>query len=236
KNRYLLENIEIVSLANLDNIDYKNNDLIISTINLRNIVVNKKFNFINISPIFTLEEQKKLDKFLVPKGSNIYFDKLSEYIDENTINEKENFYIDKKNIIYINKKFKKWEEIIDYGVEIMKNLGYVSEFYKEDIKSKIYKYGSYIVVDDYIAIPHGNYEKNVYKNGCLIIYLKHSIIFPNNKEVKFLVFLSFLDKKVLEKGMIEIYNILKRIKKDTNLKNIQNKKELLNIIKGANLC
>ena len=133
--------------------------------------------------------EKSIEKLLLGKNSDV--------ISVNDLKENQNLYsyFYSGNVEYIKEKIENWEEIIDIGVNILKNNKKVNEEYSEDIKSLIRNFGPYMVITEDIAIPHSETNKNVYEKGIALLVLKYPVFFPKNKRVKILFFLSSKERK-----------------------------------------
>ncbi|BBM35342.1 PTS sugar transporter subunit IIA [Pseudoleptotrichia goodfellowii] len=168
--------------------------------------------------------EKSIEKLLLGKNSDV--------ISVNDLKENQNLYsyFYSGNVEYIKEKIENWEEIIDIGVNILKNNKKVNEEYSEDIKSLIRNFGPYMVITEDIAIPHSETNKNVYEKGIALLVLKYPVFFPKNKRVKILFFLSSKERKdnlkIIEDilKLIEQYDFKKRIEK------IENKGMLVELI------
>ena len=77
----------------------------------------------------------------------------------------------------------------------MKQQGYITDKYIQEMIDNIKKFGSYIVIEEGIAIPHGNISKNVMKNGISLLISKKKVFLPDKKFVKSL---DKLTKKLLK--------------------------------------
>ncbi|RRD39214.1 PRD domain-containing protein [Leptotrichia sp. OH3620_COT-345] len=267
KEKYDLKELKLISYLGLSEINLKEYDAMITTINLKKSIQEKlKIEIIKVSPFLIEEDIKKLDSYFNKKKikeigvseilksirgfveiknekalteslENLLFDKNQLVKTDNSKNDNEGKrkeslydYLNLHNIRYIENKIESWEEIIDKGVEILKNNGKVSMNYSEDIKSLIKNFGSYMVVTENVAIPHAEINKNVYCKGTALIVLKYPIIFPENKKVKILFFLSSLEKKDNIKIIEDIINLIDKYDFRQKTEKIRDEKSLIRLI------
>lgn len=281
KEKYDLKELKLISYLELSDINLKEYDAIITTINLKkSIQESLNIKVIKVSPFLIEEDIRKLDSYFNKrKAKKIEFSEILKSIEkfveikdkrglkkslekllfdrnqEKWINKKidndkekifENLYdnLNSNNVRYIKEKFRKWEDIIDVGVKVLKENKKVNMNYAEDIKSLIKNFGSYMVITENVAIPHSETNKNVYEKGIALLVLKYPIFFPKNKKVKILFFLSSKERKdnikIIEDilKLIDGYNFKERVKKiESNqalMKLINQIKNEVNKIDGEN--
>ncbi|WP_156413112.1 PTS sugar transporter subunit IIA, partial [Oceanivirga salmonicida] len=210
--RYKINNIVIVSKIDMFKINIKDYDLLISTVDCNDLKINIKT--LKISPLITNNEIQKLDKYFKIK--------TDIKLGQKTINSKSKEIFNDKNIFYIVKKINSWQEAIKIGVEKMSHLKFVDKNYYNKLINSVLEYGPYIVISKGIAIPHAVSENKKYKSGYVVVYFKHPIIFPNNKEVK-LMFFIYNKNKNDNRDLIE--NIIKITEKN-NIDFIKDRKTL----------
>ena len=281
KEKYDLRELKLISYLELSDINLKEYDAIITTINLKkSIQESLNIKVIKVSPFLIEEDIRKLDsyfnkrkvkkiefseilksieKFVEIKDKRglkkslekLLFDRNQEkWINRKIDNDKEKIFenlydnLNSNNVRYIKEKFRKWEDIIDVGVKVLKENKKVNMNYAEDIKSLIKNFGSYMVITENVAIPHSETNKNVYEKGIALLVLKYPIFFPKNKKVKILFFLSSKERKdnikIIEDilKLIDGYNFKERVKKiESNqalMKLINQIKNEVNKIDGEN--
>ena len=281
KEKYDLKELKLISYLELSDINLKEYDAIITTINLKkSIQESLNIKVIKVSPFLIEEDIRKLDsyfnkrkvkkiefseilksieKFVEIKDKRglkkslekLLFDRNQEkWINRKIDNDKEKIFenlydnLNSNNVRYIKEKFRKWEDIIDVGVKVLKENKKVNMNYAEDIKSLIKNFGSYMVITENVAIPHSETNKNVYEKGIALLVLKYPIFFPKNKKVKILFFLSSKERKdnikIIEDilKLIDGYNFKERVKKiESNqalMKLINQIKNEVNKIDGEN--
>ena len=80
----------------------------------------------------------------------------------------------------------------------------------KEMKELVEKFGSYIVVADGIAIPHGSIGKNVIKDGAALLVLKEAVKFDDGEMVNIFIPFATRGKKLHSKLLNEIFDIIKR--------------------------
>ena len=65
--------------------------------------------------------------------------------------------------------------------------------YIESMIKKIEEYGSYMVTNKKIAIPHSQNDNNVFKTSMGLLTLENEITFPGNLPVKIILIFSSVD-------------------------------------------
>ena len=91
-------------------------------------------------------------------------------------------------------------------------------------------YGSYMVIEDGIAIPHAKNEGNVYKTGLTLLILKHPVSMDDGKSLS--VFFSFCSHDNSEHldALVAISNLIKESSFKEHLFNFQSESEVLQFI------
>ncbi|WP_156286249.1 BglG family transcription antiterminator [Oceanivirga salmonicida] len=205
---------------------YKNIDYVLTTIDLK-----EEINSIKISPILNDDDFKKLlslgfkikkrkiyiDELLTDLKNefNIYDEKLKDYLLEKY---KGIFYTSKPNFINIlssiNKNKVKFIDNIDSFESAVKEVGNIlvnnnscNKEYINIMLENILKYGSYMIVEEGVAIPHANSKENVYKTDFAFLILKNPVKL-NAKEAKIFFAYCSVDNNSHLGFLKELYNII----------------------------
>lgn len=107
----------------------------------------------------------------------------------------------------MNVEIDNWKDLLRFCGDKLVGQGAVSNRYTDEIVEVIDKYGAYIVIDDYIAIPHAK-STHINKTAMALVILKEKVLFPRNKEVKVLLPFSSLDNKEHLKALVEFSNLI----------------------------
>ena len=86
-------------------------------------------------------------------------------------------------------------EAIRISGSSLKNAGFIKEEYIEEMIKNVEQNGSYMVVNDIVALPHARTENLVNKTGMSLLVIKNKVIFPDNKKVKLVLSFSSFDQK-----------------------------------------
>lgn len=239
KDRYNINILDIIPLNQVKNIDFsKNIDLIITT--LGKLDIKSDIPIISINPILKSEDISLLDSYNLPKYSNrtslsLVMKTISSHCE---IKDKTGLVEALKNILdgkivddleirgkklseFLNPENIKlkvnassWEEAIRKVGKILVECGNVEESYIDTMIEKVKQHGSYIVVTDLLAIPHGDISTGVINSGMALISLDRPVLFPENKSVKFLLAFcataskDYLDALTSFLELVDNYNFL----------------------------
>ena len=248
----------VISYFQLSNYDLSGIDYIISTIKLKNrLLYPEKPKIIEITPFFSIEDQKNLEEnYIFKKKNNEIRVSVSEIVtivkkyatihNPESLNHelvkifnRETFYPVKENkfMDYISpgkiqytESVKDWKESIAMAGKELLQSGHINDLYIEEIINVTETFGAYFVLGNKIAIPHGQLAKNVYKNGINILYIKKPVIFPDNKEVSLIFFMAALEKNAHLKSLASILGLAKNQNFLLGLEKINNNIGLYNLI------
>ena len=214
KEIYNLDILDILPYYLMGTLDlnYKNIDLILSTVDL-----DKKYDVpvIKINPILKEEDFNLLSKYGIQTNkSKISLKKLIKIIsDYSNINDKELLvkelklqfdskiiddisesghilaeFLNTGNVKIVN-NVKDWKDGVQIAGEILEKNNIVDKKYIHEMIALIEKHGSYIVVEEGLALPHAGISESVFMTGISLLIVKEGVLFPNNKRVN--IFLSF---------------------------------------------
>ncbi|MGL6114260.1 MAG: PTS sugar transporter subunit IIA [Cetobacterium sp.] len=134
-----------------------------------------------------------------------------------------------KGNISVKKKAENWKEAIEKAGEILLRKDYIEEKYIEAAIKNVEKLGNYIVLTDYVAMPHSRPEDGVKKTGMSLLVLKEPVDFLGEK-INLIFMLASKDNS----SHIEIIKKLAKLIDDEtvieNLKKCETEEEILNII------
>ena len=236
RQNYNLEIVDTISYMQFLDYDISHIDLVITTLNLKeNPHDYAAIPAVKISPFFTYNDQKELGRFLMKKKFNgqklqtimeiieknsiiqnrdILISELSEAMEENEENEDNKEEKEIKNLLYFISKEKtaiadnkiNWEEALEICGGMLVNTRDISVKYIDEIHNITENFGSHFVLENGIAIPHGEVDKNVFNSSISILLSKKPIIFPEKKEV-FLIF--FISAKTTKDHLKSVEDIMK---------------------------
>ncbi len=232
KDNFNVEIVDIIPKYLLGKKNYKVEevDYIISTIeiefesNIPKILVNPMLNREDIDLMESLAIPKNKKKVLlsgilgVIEKNSVITDKnklgkdLIEFMPDKIYNdiEKDEYSLKdliRKKDIHIDVKLDTWQEVLRFSGEKLEEQKAVSNRYTDEMVEVIDKYGAYIVIDDYIAIPHAKSDE-IEKTAMSLVILKEKVVFPGNKEVKVLLPFSSRDNKEHLKALVEFSTLI----------------------------
>ena len=100
-----------------------------------------------------------------------------------------------------------WETAIEIATKPLIDDGSVRCEYVNDMISSINKFGPYIVIDDYIAIPHAISEENVNKQSMSLLSIKEPVDLLGNP-VKLFIVLAPEDRDGHMQSLAELSELL----------------------------
>ena len=124
-----------------------------------------------------------------------------------------------------------WEESIKIAAEPLLDKNFIKEKYIQSMIDNIHEYGSYIVLVPGIAMPHAKDEESVNKTGMSFLKLQKAVEYPEEKEVKIIFVLAAKDNSEHLELIADLSSILADEEVLTKFKNVEDEKELIELIK-----
>lgn len=215
KNAYSVFIKDIIPIYKLEDYDLDEVDLIITTLHLNNdyskpvVEVNtilSNDDKINLGKAGLQEQQRKikLNKLLkIIEKNTLITDgitlkkELKEFIGDLLIDDTNKNILSLsellKNNIILQSEARDWKEAINEIGEMLIDEGACDETYVSSMIKKIEEYGSYMVTNKKIAIPHSKNENNVFKTSMGLLIPKNEILFPGNLPVKIILIFTSSD-------------------------------------------
>ncbi len=249
KNAYSVFVKDIIPIYKLEEYDLDEIDLIITTLHLDNSFSKP---IVQVNTILSNEDKINLQKAgLQEQQRKIRFSNLIKIIEKNTLitdlatlkKELKEFIGDlliddtSKNILSLSELLKNniilqsdsndWKEAILEIGEMLLDDGSCDKIYIDSMIKKIEEYGSYMVTNKKIAIPHSKNDNNVFKTAMGLLTLENEVIFPGNLPVKtILVFTSIDGEEHLEAladfmDLANNHNFLPRLDEFTNIRKVK---------------
>lgn len=251
KQRYNINILDTIPLNQLNNIDFSRKiDLIITT--LTTVDIDTEIPIVSINTILKEKDIETLDLYNLSKhldkvSLSVICDTISKHCE---INNKKFLVKDLKSILegkiiddlkergkklsdFINtdviklkQKVETWQEAIQVAGELLVESGYVNEKYIQTMINKVEKYGSYIVITNLLAIPHGELSEDVNCSGMALVSLDKPVYFPDKKPVKYLlafcgtVSKDYLDALTQFLELVDNCDFLETIEKSSSPKKI----------------
>ncbi|MBS3991746.1 MAG: PTS sugar transporter subunit IIA [Erysipelothrix sp.] len=207
-------------------------DLIVTTI--KDLAIEQPIPLIYVKPILSTVDFEKLDDYLVNRKSQILLSDLTDIISEHTqivdrkklveslvsrfgntlINDLESpnlnliKFLPSDNILIIEDEID-WQTAISLCGDMLVTNGYVNEHYVESMINAFENYGSYMVIDDGIAIPHAKNEDNVFQTGIVLTICKKPVWFNDEHRISsFFAFCSADHHEHLD-ALVAISNLIR---------------------------
>ncbi|MEG0669091.1 MAG: PTS sugar transporter subunit IIA [Clostridium sp.] len=252
---YNVKIVDLVAYSDFINYDTSELDLIVTTLN---IAENENMNIplVQISPFLTLTDQKNLGRYLRKAGYNM--NKLTEIVDivnksavvkdeselineltkalfKKEINKTESRTRGLKDFISIDKvriidKVENWKESIIQSGNILIDSGDINKEYIEDIIKIAENYGVHFVIDNEIAIPHGDVEKNINNSSIGVLLIRESVEFSYGRKAKLFFIISAKTTKDHVKSIEEISKLSKNEEFIEALNTVNDVQALLKLI------
>ncbi|MFK4784586.1 BglG family transcription antiterminator [Fusobacterium sp. MFO224] len=231
-------------------------DLVLTTVSIDNYMGEQKI--IQVNPILTQEDLKKLDEFPVQKDNKkIIFSELLEVLEKNSnieINEKlieslkvflDNKLIDdifqkkvtlldsiNENMIKVSGGAKNWKDAIREAGDILVESNCITEDYIEDMIEVVEEYGDYIMLVPGVLFPHAQSTGNVKKTGFAFIKYDSEIEFLNEKKIKFVIAFCSKDKREHLNILNKIITEFEENELENKIKDVNSSKKILEYFKG----
>ena len=235
-------------------------DLIITTI--ATIEFQTSIPMVIVHPILTSDDFKKLDQsFILKRRNQISLQKLLDIIQSNAesvqVNNLKNdllhhfgnqiqndiFRADLSLIrflplenIRIVDDIVTWKQAIDFGGQLLVKNHFVKPAYVSSMIESFENYGSYMMLDEGIAIPHAQNDDNVLATGISLIVLKHPVEFLESKFIHiFFAFCSYDHQEHLD-ALVTISNLVRESDFKARIHDFNNESDILAfILNHANL-
>ena len=259
KENYNVDIVDVLPYYLLGDVlkNYKNIDLILTTLDIE-----EKFEIpvVKINPLLKQEDFIEMSKYNIPKNDNkIFLSKIIEIIDKNSdiiskkklINDiKKEFknkiiddinykdihikdFINNQNVSLID-KVKDWEEAVRISGNLLKLGKCVDDGYIDEMIELVKKYGSYIVIDDGIALPHAGISKNVLNTGIGVLVVKEAVFFPDGKSANIFISFSSRDNTSHLNILNDLFNFITKCDLKNKLLKAKNKEEIKNYFTKMN--
>ena len=252
EKEYEVKVIDVISYFELFDADLENVDIIVSTIKIKE----REFNgipVVTVSPFFTINDQKILGSYnLIKRQVNeTEIVEILDIINKNIDNE-----IKLKNelsrVVFLEKRENEdkgllnfitkeelcildsvtdWQESIKTAGNLLLKNNKITEKYIDEIIHITETFGAHFVFQNEVAIPHGDASKNVNTSSVSILKLRESVLFPGDKKVSLIFFISAKRKKDHVKSIEDIIKLMKNTEfiEKTNI--VKNAEELFDLIK-----
>lgn len=254
-DNYEINIIDTIPYYLLDDYNYKNIDLVISTVEI-NKKIPKPCIFIN--PLLEEGDLKKLEnQGIIRKKNKIMLSNLLKVTGRYIKNDYQNKMIEdlinnfgdiiqddrefknlelldilKEDRIELKKEFSDWKECIKECGWLLEKNGCISNEYTLNVIEAVESYGSYMVITPKVVLPHAKNDRGVFKTSLCLISLKKEIVFPSGKAIDLVIFFSSKDKIEHLSAMKTLVELLSEYNFKEKIKEFKTKKEVIEYIKN----
>lgn len=249
KNSYSVFVKDIIPIYKLEEYDLDEIDLIITTLHLDNnfskplVEVNtilSNTDKMNLEKAGLQEQQRKvkfsnlikiIEKNTLIKNLTILKKELKEYMGDLLIDDTNKNILSLsellKNNIILQSDAKDWKEAIQEIGELLVDDGACDKTYIDSMIKKVEEYGSYMVTNKKIAIPHSKNDNNIFKTAMGLLILKKEVFFPGNLPVKTILIFSSIDGEEHLEALADFmeltnnHNFLLRVDDFTNIRKVK---------------
>lgn len=257
EKNYDINIVATISYMELLDYDFNNVDLVISTLRLKDYLIEKiKIPVLKITAFFTVEDQELLNEALFKKDAyKEKMNKILELVKENTsindntllekelnkilleeevnINVKEKRLVDfiAKDRIQIIEKAAGWKEALFISGKPLIEKKEINEEYIHEIIHIAEAFGVHFVLENNVAVPHGEVSKNVNKSCISILSIKEPVYFSKEKPVNLIFLIGATTVTEHVKSIEEIINITKKKEILEQIHKIESSDELYEFFK-----
>ncbi|MGL5278532.1 MAG: BglG family transcription antiterminator [Cetobacterium sp.] len=245
--------VEVIPFYRLKDYDICNVDLVVGTINmdevelqkpcitintilskediilLENIGLNKRKNRIFLSDL--LETFKKNGTI---KNENSLINDLSLLMNEiliNDIHEDEPKLSEMLEEIILDVECQNWEEAIRMSGNIMVENEICDITYIENIVERVKEFGPYMIMNNKVALPHSKNIGNVFKNKMVLMSFRNDVLFPEETPVKTMLTFTSQDENSHLEALSNFLDLVNNYKFLEKLESNPSKKKVIDIIK-----
>ncbi|MGL4109180.1 BglG family transcription antiterminator [Clostridium sp. LP20] len=232
---YNVEIKEILYYAEFVDYNLEDVDVVVTTLKLNeSIHRDKDIPIIKISPFLTIKDQKVLGKHLAKSGlkkSKLYeiLDIVNESVElkdlEQLVTRLESALINKPTMkketiqlrlldwiseekIRVVDKIESWQDALRICGEPLIKSKEIKPEYIDEIIEVAENFGVHFLLDNGVAIPHGEVEKNVYKSSISILYSKEPVVFPEGKKAELFLLIAAKTTKDHVKSIEDIISFV----------------------------
>lgn len=209
----------ICSIGELNQINKANIDLMISTVP---IYTEDQFHIISVNPLLYEEDKAKIRRAIKrmsltkKNGGNLIiedvvsilsnyasiqdynglYNDLDHYFNQTQIQNPENQKTLRAflspSLILPGAEAKTWQEAFQLAGSLLYKAGYVEKRYIDCMIDNAQKYGGYMIICDYVALPHAKASDGVNRTGFSFVTLKEPVIFQHEQETHPIQFVAAL--------------------------------------------
>lgn len=207
---FSFKEIEVTSSHQLDRLDIKQIDLILST----TILNNEQINYLKVSPVLTTDDYEHISNEILKKISftNIKSRKHTNIYKVSDEKKNKSKGIDNyltHDFINIVEDVYDWKESIKIAAKPLVSKGFIDEEYIQRMIGNIQKNGPYVVINKGFALPHADKTGVVKKTSFSFLKLRKPVIYNAGEmdPVKYICVLAVNENEDHTKALFELVNL-----------------------------
>lgn len=202
--------IEVTSSHQLDRLDLKQIDLILSTV----ILNNEQINYLKVSPVLAADDYEHISNEILKKISFINIKSQNHNNIYKVSNEKKNkskgidYYLTHDFINIVEDAYD-WKGSIKIAAKPLVSKGFIDEEYIQRMIGNIQKNGPYVVINKGFALPHADKTGVVKKTSFSFLKLRKPVIYNAGEmdPVKYICVLAVNENEDHTKALFELVNL-----------------------------
>ncbi len=210
EKRFSFKEIKVTSSHQLDRLDIKQYDLMISTIALNN----DRIHYLKVSPVLNFDDYDNISNEILRKiiftskrssnYPNIYKD---DYSDKNIIKSIDTYLT--RDFINIMDEVEDWKESIKVAAQPLVTRGFIEEEYVQRMILNIKENGPYVVINKGFALPHADKTDVVKKTSFSFLKLRKPVTYNAGEldPVKYICVLAVNENEDHTKALFELINL-----------------------------
>lgn len=208
EERFSFKNILVTSSHQLNRMETKEIDLILSTI----ILDKKNISYLKVSPVLNSKDFEKISNEILKKINYIKNNSNSPHFNNKSGDKKIEKGIDKyltKKYIRIEEKASSWKESVEMASESLLESGCITEKYVDRMIQNILTNGPYVVINKGFALPHADNSDVVSKTSFSFLKLKNPVTYNAGEldPVKYVCILAANKNEDHTKALFELVNL-----------------------------
>lgn len=140
------------------------------------------------------------------------------------------FDLMKREFVQVIEEVSSWEVAIQKAAEPLCKAHYITLKYVDKMISNISEHGPYVVIMPKVALPHARAHFGVIKTGVSMLKLHSPVLFPENKEVQFIVVLAANDDEVHMQLLSDMVDLFMNEAKMNKVFDAKDEEELLGVL------
>ncbi len=236
RSLYQVRKMEWTATKNLSHINLNQFQLILST-EKNTELPQQDISLVEISPFLSQEDRLKLIDYLAPKElPTLHLSQIVTWVEEYAFfqdeHKKQNFcqelkeksgfllqddleqpkhsilsLLEERNIM-LDVPLDSIHQVLQLSGDLLENSGYLTPEYTKSMIESFENYGTYMTIEENVAIPHAKNQENVIKTGFSFVRLNKPCLFHNHPLSMFFSFCTLNNKDHLQ-ALVLIADVVK---------------------------